>query len=289
MSGAGEESFWRSSLETCDPLTGATRVILRSARLIEAPNWHPDGWFLVNGEGRLWRADAQGLRAIDTGGLVRCNNDHGFLPDGRIVFSCHDAGQGAAMHVLEREGQPRALPVPAPSWWHGASRGLIAHACVRGGDRVVRIATLDLATGAERVLTPGVAHHDGPDFSACGQFLWFNSDATGHAQIWRMGLGGQGAAPVFQDEWVNWFPHPSPCGRHVVYLAYPPGTEGHPRDREVSIRAMAPDGTGRRVLVDLWGGQGTLNVPCWAPDGHAFAFMRYARPDGAQGQPVSGR
>ena len=34
------------------------------------------------------------------------------------------------------------------------------------------------------------------------------------------------------------------------------------------------------VLADrhchLFGGQGTLNVPCWSPDGQAFAFMRYA-------------
>ena len=45
-------------------------------------------------------------------------------------------------------------------------------------------------------LTPGLAHHDGPDFSACGEFIWFNSDATGQAQIWRMRADGSEA---FQD------------------------------------------------------------------------------------------
>jgi hypothetical protein len=39
------------------------------------------------------------------------------------------------------------------------------------------------------------------------------------------------------------------------------------------------------VSVDAWqepttlaafdGGQGTINVPSWAPDGHAFAFVDY--------------
>ncbi|MDR7307016.1 hypothetical protein J2X15_002302 [Rhodoferax saidenbachensis] len=27
------------------------------------------------------------------------------------------------------------------------------------------------------------------------------------------------------------------------------------------------------------GGQGTLNVPCWAPDSRAFAFVSYRNPD----------
>lgn len=265
---------WRSSLEVWDVATGQARIVLRSPRLIEAPNWHPDGWFLVNGDGGLFRADAGGLTPIATGLAERCNNDHGFLPDGRIVFSAHD-GTGAGMHVLGPDGTV-TLPAPRPSWWHGALGDRMTYACARGGDRVVRIATCDLAGGDERILTPGIAHHDGPDFSPCGTWIWFNSDATGHAQIWRMRTDGSEAAPVFRDETVNWFPHPSPCGRHVVFLTYAPGTTEHPRDRDVSLWIMRPDGTGRRKLCDLFGGQGTLNVPCWSPDGRAFAFMRYA-------------
>lgn len=266
---------WRSSLEVFDLASGTCRVILRTDRLIEAPSWHPEGWFLVNGEGRLWRVDpgAPELLPVAIGGFDRCNNDHGVLPDGRIVFSCHD-GQGSGIYVLGADG-PREILPQRPSWWHGAHGERIAYACARG-DRVVRIATLDLTGGEERVLTPGPAHHDGPDFSACGRFIWFNSDETGHAQIWRMGADGAGAAPVFRDENVNWFPHPSPCGLHVIYLAYPPGTQGHPRDLDVALWIMAPDGSGRRKLLDLFGGQGTINVPSWAPDGRAFAFMRYA-------------
>lgn len=270
---------WRSSLEVFDVASGSCRVVCRTPMLIEAPNWHPEGWFLVNGEGRLWRAGPEGLVPIDTGLAERCNNDHGFLPDGRIVFSAHDAA-GSGIHVWDGQGV-RALPLPRPSWWHAAHGASIAYACARGGDRQVRIAIAGADGGDEQVLTPGAAHHDGPDFSPCGDWIWFNSDATGHAQIWRMRRDGSEAAPVFGDDNVNWFPHPSPCGRHVLYLAYPPGTEGHPRDLDVSLWLMAPDGSDRRKLLDLFGGQGTINVPCWAQDGSAFAFMRYA--------PVSGR
>lgn len=253
---------------------GRARVVLRTPRLIEAPNWHPDGWFLVNGEGRLWRAEATGLTPLETGCAERCNNDHGILPDGRIVFSAHD-GTGAGMHLWDGARLER-VAVARPSWWHGATRGRLVYACARRGDRVVRIATCAYSGAGERVLTPGHAHHDGPDVSACGGWIWFNSDATGHAQIWRMRMDGSEAAPVFRDARVNWFPHPSPCGGHVIWLSYAPGTDGHPRDRQVEVHAMAPDGTGRRVLFSLFGGQGTMNVPCWAPDGRAFAYMRYA-------------
>lgn len=263
---------WRSSLEVHDIASGETRVVLRTPRLIEAPNWHPEGWFLVNGEGRLWRATAAGLTPIPTPEGLRCNNDHGFLPGGEIVFSAHD-GHGAGIYVL---GAGQIVPL-RPSWWHGAQGNRIAYACARG-DRVVRIAVMDLDTGQERILTPGTAHHDGPDFAPDGA-IWFNSDAGGHAQIWRIGPEGgpEGgvAAQVFADDRVNWFPHPSPDGRRVVYLSYPPGTEGHPRDLEVQLWLMAPDGRDRRPVIDLYGGQGSLNVPCWSPDGRAFAFMRY--------------
>lgn len=258
---------WRSSLEVIEVATGAAQVVLRTPRLIEAPNWHPEGGFLVNGEGRLWRASANGLVPVDIGGLDRCNNDHGFLPDGRLIFSCHN-GQGSGIYVLDADG-PRDLGLPRPSWWHGAGGGRIAYACVRGGDRVVRVAVAAEGGTGEVVLTPGPGHHDGPDIGPDGA-VWWNSDGD----IWALRDGM--AAPVVRDERVNWFPHPSPCGSWVSTLSYPPGTEGHPRDLAIEVRVMRPDGTGRRVLAAFNGGQGTMNVPHWSPDGRHIAVMRYA-------------
>ena len=77
------------------------------------------------------------------------------------------------------------------------------------------------------------------------------------------------------DEQVNWFPHPSPDGKHVVYLAYPPGTEGHPPNLDVALRLMPADGGDPVTLCRLFGGQGTINVPSWSQDSHRFAFVRY--------------
>ena len=61
----------------------------------------------------------------------------------------------------------------------------------------------------------------------------------------------------------------------MLYLSYPPGTEGHPRDLPVSLWLMDTDGGNRREVVSLTGGQGTMNVPNWRADGGAFAFVSY--------------
>ena len=38
---------------------------------------------------------------------------------------------------------------------------------------------------------------------------------------------------------------------------------------------MDADGANRRTVAAFNGGQGSINVPCWAPDGSAFAYVRY--------------
>ena len=77
------------------------------------------------------------------------------------------------------------------------------------------------------------------------------------------------------DEAVTWFPHPSPTGEQILYLAYPPGTKGHPAGMHVTLRLIGAEGGPSRALLRLYGGQGTINVPCWSADGSQFAFMRF--------------
>ena len=77
------------------------------------------------------------------------------------------------------------------------------------------------------------------------------------------------------DKRVNWFPHPSPDRAHLLYLAYETGVDGHPRDKNCELRLMPAAGGATRTLLKLFGGQGSINVPCWARDSKQFAFMRY--------------
>lgn len=276
----------RSSLEIWDMAGGFAQVVLQSDLHLEAPNWSPcGGYLLVNAAGGLYRVvlDNPQLEPIDLGGITRLNNDHGISPDGKTwVFSSHHRGQGAEIYLMPAGGgQPQRVSPQAPSWWHswspdGRSLGYVA---VRDSSRVIDVYTLDLDRGIERRLTHAEGQSDGPDFGADGQSIYYNCDRSGHAQIWVMDADGQNQRQLFADDHVNWFPHPSPCGGHVIYLAYPPGTQGHPADLPITLNRMDPDGGNRQVLTQFNGGQGTMNVPNWSPDGCAFAFMRYELPD----------
>ncbi len=271
----------RSSLKIYD-LTAGARVVLQSDLLIEAPNWSPDGSeLLVNAEGRLWRVPlaAPDLQPVDTGGITRCNNDHGYSPDGQwIVFTAHHGGNGAEIYRTPRHGgQAEVISTAAPSWWHGFSPDGhdVVYAAARGGREVVDVYRCPFEGGPEVRLTLGEGHSDGPEFSADGQRVYYNCDQDGHAKIWVMQADGSDRRVLVADDRVNWFPHPSPDGRHLVYLSYPPGTEGHPRDLPVQLVLCDPEGGNRRVIHAMTGGQGSMNVPNWAPDSRAFAFVSY--------------
>jgi len=268
-----------SELCIFDLETDSVRVVLAHDGHIEAPNWHPSGDLYVNGDGRLWRLrwGATRLEAVDTGFAVRLNNDHGVSPDGQwiAVTDKVETGKAAIYRVPVGGGDPERLVADVPSWWHGwaPDGGAICYAGVRGDGVTVFVRS---PTGEEVCLARGFDHADGPDFSADGQWVWFNGERDGAVNLWRVRTDGTGLERMTQDRTVDWFPHPSPCGAHVLYLAYPEGTVGHPFGLDVGLRLMPQAGGASREVVRLWGGQGTINVPSWAPDGRAFAFMRFA-------------
>ncbi len=257
-----------------------TRLVLAHDGHIEAPNWHPDGYLIVNGGGCLYRVDleAPGLELIDTGFATGCNNDHGLSPDGRwlAISDKTETGQ-SCIHILPvAGGAPRRVTAHVPSWWHSWSPdgATLAYAAARNGGPVA-LYTCPLDGGEETCVTAAFDHVDGPDYSADGAWIWFNGERDGAVDLWRIRPDGSALERMTEDAAVNWFPHPSPDNRHVVYLAYPPGTRGHPAGLDVTLRLMPQSGGASREVVALHGGQGTINVPSWSPDGAAFAFMRY--------------
>lgn len=271
----------QSFLEIYDLASGTARVVLQTDRHIEAPNWDPAGdSLLINGEGRLFRVplDQPGLVPVETGAAVKLNNDHGISPDGsQIVISSHHEGIGSQIYLMPAAGgEPVKVTPEAPSWWHGWSPDgkTLAYVAARGDRRVIDVYTLELG-GVERRLTLGEGHCDGPDFSADGSRIYYNCDRDGHAQIWVMDADGGHQRKLFADDQVNWFPHPSPDGQHLLYLAYPSGTEGHPARLPVALCLCDPEGNNRRRVLEFIGGQGSINVPNWAPDSSGFAYVRY--------------
>ena len=101
--------------------------------------------------------------------------------------------------------------------------------------------------------------------------------------MFRLSLPAPGAAAakasapeqITFDDRVNWFPHPSPDGRSVLYLSYPAGTLGHPANLDIELRLIDLATGSVRNLAALFGGQGTINVPCWSPDSRRVAYVDY--------------
>jgi len=216
---------------------------------------------------------------IDTGACNKLNNDHGISPDGKtLAISDKTADGNSCIYTLPSAGgTPKRITQKTPSYWHGWSPDgeTLTYTARRNG--AFDIYTIPVTGGKETQLTRDMGHCDGPDYTPDGQWIWFNSDKTGSAQLWRMRPDGKDLQQMTDDARVNWFPHPNPNGEMLVYLSYPTGTLGHPGDLDVELRAMPVTGGAPEVLVKLHGGQGTINVPSWSPDGRHFAYCRYAK------------
>ncbi|MDG3006628.1 cellulase family glycosylhydrolase [Paludisphaera mucosa] len=270
-----------STLETQSMASTDRRVVHVAAMRFEAPNWLHDGkTLIVNSGGRILAIPATGgePRPIDTGFATRCNNDHGVSPDGAtLVISDHSQGDHKSrIYTLPvAGGTPQLVTPEGPSYWHGWSPDgrTLAYCAQRGGE--FDIYTIPAAGGPETRLTTAKGLDDGPEYAPDGRRIYFNSERSGRMQIWRMNVDGSGQEPVTDDDFNNWFPHPSPDGRSLVFLSFEKDVVGHPEDKDVTLRKLTLEGDKIDVLGRFFGGQGTLNVPCWSPDGRKIAFVTY--------------
>ncbi len=277
----------RAELTIID-IDGSRQIIFTAQEVIEAPNWSPDGrWLVFNCGGRLFRITVEGgtPEEIDTGWLSDLNNDHVLSPDGATIYVSSDGGHLYAVPFTG--GEPRrvsnAHATPHHYYLHGISPdgATLAYVAVEQpeGERMVNIFTIPAAGGPDTRLTRLQMPNDGPEYSPDGEWIYFNSELQasqpGHAQIFRMRPGGTGIEQLTFDMRVNWFPHVSPDGQMIAFLSYPPGTIGHPPYKDVLLRLMDPNGEGQRTIAEFFGGQGTINVNSWAPDSRRLAYVAY--------------
>ncbi|MGW6256103.1 TolB family protein [Streptomyces sp. NPDC055085] len=257
--------------------------------LLEAPNWSADSaHLLLNGDGRLWRLDLAGqcpeLMEIPLSGVPPINNDHVPSPDGRHVFLSGMDGHlyrapstgGAGSRLTGDDGLLHFL--------HGVSPdgNTLAYVAIPRNTAGVagRLGLMPAEGGEGRFVDTGAGHVDGPEYSPDGEWIHLNTEAyasvPGHAQLARLPAAGGTLQRLVTSDTVDWFPHLSPDGRFATYVAFPPGTLGHPENVPVDVRLVATDAweTPLRTFP-LFGGQGTLNVNSWAPDSRRFAFVSY--------------
>ena len=269
--------------------TGKAELVLKEKRHFEAPNWSHDGQFLlINASGILEKVSIKGekLGVLPTGDITNANNDHGYSFDGKTLFISSSlpsikGGSSLIFKVASEGGSPIRLTDNTPSYWHGVSPDgkTIVYCAERNGNYDVYAMSSD--GGPETRLTDAEGLDDGPEYSPDGKYIYMNSFRSGKMQIWRMRPDGSKPEQVTFDNHSNWFAHISPNSKQAIIISYMEDqAQKHPFGMQVKLRLVnLEDKTIKDLTEPFFGGQGTINVPSWSPDGKKFAFVKYELED----------
>ncbi|MFK7813876.1 MAG: TolB family protein [Maribacter sp.] len=277
--------YLASNLELMDVETGHREIIHRSAHSIQAPNWTVDGKKLIyNSKGHLFNYELENgtISPLNTGFAVRNNNDHVLTFDGSILGISHhnqDDDGTSALYYLPVTGDsiPKMVTKPGlgASYFHGWSPDNQKMIFTGNRNKVYNIHTVDISTGKEQQLTDLPTLDDGPEYSADGKHIFFNSVRTGTMQLWRMNENGKKQTQLTFDDYNDWFPHVSPDQKWIAFISFPKDIDpsSHPFYKRCMLRIMPYEGGTPKVIAHIYGGQGTINVPSWSPDSKKIAFV----------------
>ncbi len=273
-----------SRIEIMDVETGYRRIVHTSPLSLQAPNWTVDGEKLIyNSEGKLYTFDiaTSQVEELPTGFATSNNNDHVLSFDGTLLGisnqAADDNNQSNVYVVPATGGTPERITATGPSYLHGWSPDgeYLVFTGGRNHAQHLDVYKISRTTKEETQLTFSESLDDGPEYSPDGQYIYFNSARTGTMQIWRMRPDGSEQEQLTFDDLNDWFPHISPDGKRMVFLSFLPEVDAgdHPFYKQVYLRMMSVEGGEPKVIAYIFGGQGTINVPSWSPDGRQIAFV----------------
>jgi Tol biopolymer transport system component len=214
-----------------------------------------------SGPWRLWLVNANGseLKHLTKQDTDDQDVDPMFSPDGKsVLFTSTRGGKVGVWRMVLDGSKPERLCDGDQAEWSPEGKRIALR-------RNERILTRDLASGAEKAISPDDwPHCSGPAWSPDGKSLAF-------AARWDSGnatfvVPAQGGQPVkVYDKQGACEPHWSPDGTRLVY------------ETETHICTINPDGTKNRVITSFGGVQ---RYARFSPDGKSLVFCQGASEQG---------
>ncbi|HWE85245.1 MAG TPA: hypothetical protein VG267_09900 [Terracidiphilus sp.] len=296
---------YRTNFVIYDVQKKATATLFTIDGEWHAPNWTPDGMYIVSDMGgSLYRIPVSGANSgkpekIYQGEKMTLTNDHAVSWDGKQIAitgiklpmpakirSAEDLHN--SLLILNMDGS-NAHEIHL-GWLHGWSPDgthVVYTQFAAGNADVYRIA----ADGSgELRMTTNKAEDDGPEYSRDGKWVYFCSRRSGKWDGWRMPADGAGPEDKLAEKITNgtdtqdWFPHVSPDGKWLYTLSYPMDHPDHNYIGDgIKIKLLRlKNGVGAKgaeltTVRTFFGGQGSGNTNGWAPDSKKFAWTEYEK------------
>jgi TolB protein len=271
-----------SNLEILDIETANRKILYTDSNSIHAPIWKKDGKTLIYGrQGGLYTFDIEtkNRKVINTDGMQPFYNDHVLSPDGKTLAVCikpNDSLDRVIYTLPVTGGTPNRINDKGPSYPHSWSPDgkFILYTSSRNGEfDIYKIPST--GKGKEIRLTNARGRDDSPEYTPDGKYIYFNSNRTGTMLLWRMKADGSKQEAMTRGEFQDWFPHISPDAKWIVFLSYSKedvSSGGNPYYKHAYLRLMPISGGKPKIIAYIYGGNGTINSPCWSADSKKITF-----------------
>ena len=275
-----------SRLELLNVDNGHRSQIHSSRVPFEAPNWLPNGAALIYNasggdpatRGRLWRFDlaTRTPTLIDTGFAIRNNNDHVLSFDGKqlaISDQSQDNNQSTIYTLPVNGGIPKRITPLTPSYMHGGRS--MPSGCVppvasaegkKDNDRNIQLRPM-AAQGINSQRAASMMAPRKPDGRKSNSLHAHGALLYEHGPYARTGTRDP-------RHMHDRFRISRMASDRIISYGLDIAPTDHPYYRHCYLRLMPADGSAPpKVIAYVYGGQGTINVPSWSPDGTHIAFV----------------